>query len=48
MDSNVESEYIIASKAAKEAVWIHKFKYELEAVPSIIVPILDIVTIVEL
>ena len=25
MDSNVESEYITASLAAKEAVWIHKF-----------------------
>ena len=48
MDSNVESEYIAAFKAAKEAVWICKFNFELEAVPSIAIPILDIVITMEL
>lgn len=34
-DSTTEAEYIAASKAAKEAVWIKKFIEELEIVPSI-------------
>ena len=34
-DSTAETEYITASDAAKEAVWIRKFIYELRVVPSI-------------
>ena len=39
MDSNIESEYIAASEAAKEAEWMLKFIAELEVVPSIDEPI---------
>ena len=35
VDSTTEIEYIAASDAAKEAVWIKKFITELEVVPSI-------------
>ena len=38
-DSTIEAEYIAASEAAKEAVWMRKFIAELEVVPSIIDPI---------
>uniref|UniRef100_UPI00200E096E Ty1/Copia family ribonuclease HI n=1 Tax=Escherichia coli TaxID=562 RepID=UPI00200E096E len=38
-DSTTESEYIAASDAAKEAVWIKKFITELGVVPSIVDPI---------
>ncbi|KAK2429799.1 secreted RxLR effector protein [Trifolium repens] len=38
-DSTTEAEYIAASCAAKEAVWIKKFMSELEVVPSIVDPI---------
>ena len=34
-DSTTEAEYIAASDAAKEAVWIRKFVSELGVVPSI-------------
>jgi hypothetical protein len=34
VDSATEAEYIAASKAAKEAVWIRNFIYELGVVPS--------------
>ena len=40
IDSTTEVEYIAASEAAKEAVWIKKFITELEVVPSIADPIL--------
>ena len=33
-DSTTEAEYIAASDAAKEAVWIKKFIIDLEVVPS--------------
>jgi len=33
-DSTTEAEYIAASEAAKEAVWIRKFVSELGVVPS--------------
>ena len=33
-DSTIEAEYIAASEAAKEAVWIRKFVSELGVVPS--------------
>ena len=39
-DSTTESEYIAASEAVKEAVWINKFITELGVVPSIFHPIL--------
>ena len=39
-DSTTKSEYIAASEAAKEAVWIKKFINELGVVPSIVHPIL--------
>ncbi|XP_061343798.1 secreted RxLR effector protein 161-like [Gastrolobium bilobum] len=38
-DSTTEVEYIAASEAAKEAVWIKKFVAELGVVPSIVDPI---------
>ena len=38
-DSTTESEYIAASEAAKEAVWIRKFIRDLGVVPSISDPI---------
>ena len=38
-DSTTEAEYIAASDAAKEAVWIRKFVTELGVVPSIVDPI---------
>ncbi|KAG7572396.1 Integrase catalytic core [Arabidopsis suecica] len=38
-DSTTEAEYIAASEAAKEAVWIRKFITELGVVPSISGPI---------
>ncbi|KAK2421692.1 secreted RxLR effector protein [Trifolium repens] len=38
-DSTTEAEYIAASSAAKEAVWIKKFISELDVVPSIVDPI---------
>ena len=34
-DSTTEAEYIAASDAAKEAVWIRKFVAELGVIPSI-------------
>ena len=38
-DSTTESEYIVASEAAKEAIWIRKFITGLEVVPIILDPI---------
>ncbi len=38
-DSTTEAEYITASNAAKEAVWIKKFVTELGVVPSIADPV---------
>ena len=38
-DSTTESEYIAASEAAKEAVWIKKFITGLGVVPSVLDPI---------
>lgn len=38
-DSTTEAEYIAASDAAKEAVWIKKFITELGVVPSIVDPV---------
>ena len=40
IDSTTESEYIVTSEAAKEAVWIKKFITELGVVPIIFHPIL--------
>ena len=39
VDCTTKVEYIAASKAAKEAVWIRKFISELGVVPSIVDPI---------
>ena len=38
-DSTTEAQYIVASKAAKEAVWIKKFIIGLAVVPSISNPV---------
>ena len=34
VDSTMEAEYIAASEAAKEAVWLKNFLLDLEVVPS--------------
>ena len=39
-NSTTQSEYIAASEAAKETIWIKKFITELGVVPSIVHPIL--------
>jgi hypothetical protein len=39
VDSTTEAEYIVASNAAKEVVWIKKFISDLGIVPSIVDPI---------
>ena len=38
-DSTTEAEYVAASEAAKEAVWMRKFVFELGVVPSMAYPI---------
>ncbi|PKI78473.1 hypothetical protein CRG98_001113 [Punica granatum] len=38
-DSTIKAEYIVASNAAKEAVWIKKFVTEPAMVPSIVDPV---------
>ena len=38
-DSTTEAEYIVASEAAKEAVWIKKFIAGLGVIPSILDPV---------
>ncbi|KAH9671402.1 Integrase catalytic domain-containing protein [Citrus sinensis] len=38
-DSTTEAEYVAASKAAKEAVWLRKFLQDLEMVPAITAPL---------
>ncbi|KAL0283870.1 UNVERIFIED_CONTAM: Secreted RxLR effector protein, partial [Sesamum radiatum] len=38
-DSTIEAEYIVASEAAKEAVWMKNDIQELGVVPSIIEPV---------
>ena len=38
-DSTTEAEYVAASEAAKEAVWLRKFLQDLKVVPAVTVPI---------
>ncbi|KAL0289109.1 UNVERIFIED_CONTAM: Retrovirus-related Pol polyprotein from transposon TNT 1-94 [Sesamum radiatum] len=38
-DSTTEPEYIVASKAAKEAIWMKNYIQELGVVPSIVEPL---------
>ncbi|KAL0453621.1 UNVERIFIED_CONTAM: hypothetical protein Slati_1340200 [Sesamum latifolium] len=38
-DSTMEAEYIVASEAAKEAVWMKNYIQELGVVPSIAEPV---------
>ena len=38
-DSTTEAEYIVASDAAKKAIWIKKFVTELDVVPNIVDPV---------
>ena len=39
-NSTIEVEYVVASEAAKEAVWLQKFVQDLEVVPSAKDPII--------
>ena len=41
--TTTEAEYIVATSAAKEVVWIKKFISELDIVPSIVDPLVSIV-----
>jgi hypothetical protein len=43
----MEAEYIAASQAAKEAVWIKNFVFKLGVVPSVSVLRISIVIIME-
>ena len=47
-DSTTKAEYIAASEATKEVVWIKKFVSELGVVPSCSSPMTSIVTIMVL
>ena len=38
-DSTMEAEYVAATEAAKEAVWLRKFLRDLEVIPNIEQPI---------
>ena len=38
-DSTTEAEYVAASEAAKEAVWLHKFLQNLKVVPVVTAPL---------
>ncbi|KAH9697148.1 hypothetical protein KPL71_023495 [Citrus sinensis] len=38
-DSTTEAEYVAASEAAKEAVWLSKFLQDLEVVPTVTAPL---------
>ncbi|KAH9801407.1 hypothetical protein KPL71_001014 [Citrus sinensis] len=38
-DSTTEAEYVAASEAAKEAVWLRKFLQDLEVVPAVTAPL---------
>ncbi|TYK06361.1 gag/pol protein [Cucumis melo var. makuwa] len=38
-DSTMETEYVVACKAAKETVWLRKFLHDLEVVPNMNLPI---------
>ncbi|TYK03189.1 gag/pol protein [Cucumis melo var. makuwa] len=38
-DSIMEAEYVTTYEAAKEAVWLRKFLYDLEVVPNMNLPI---------
>jgi hypothetical protein len=38
-DSTTEAEYVMASEASKEAVWIKKFLEEIGVVPSVLDPV---------
>ena len=33
-DSTTEAEYVVASKAVKEAIWMKKFLMDLQVIPS--------------
>ena len=39
VDSTIEAEYIVASEAAKEAVWLKNFLSDIEVVPNMDKPI---------
>ena len=38
-DSTTEAENVVASEAAKEAVWLRKFLQDLEVVPAVTAPL---------
>ena len=38
-DSTTEAEYVAASEAAREAVWLRKFLQDLEVVPAVTAPL---------
>jgi len=38
-DSTIEVEYIVASKSAKEGVWMRRFLIELGVFPNALIPL---------
>ena len=48
VDSTMEAKYVVASKAAKEAVWLRKFLMKLGVISKVVDPMILYYVIVEL